>query len=62
MSVRPVEPPLPLTLGIENKDIALLTLTFVVGSITLATGRTNMLQGAIHLVIFAAFLFLTLVP
>ena len=53
---------LPLTLGIENKDIALLTLTFVVGSITLATGRTNMLQGAIHLVIFAAFLFLTLVP
>ena len=53
---------LPLTLGIENKDIALLTLTFLVGSITLATGRTNMLQGAIHLVIFAAFLFLTLVP
>lgn len=53
---------LPLTLGIETKDIALLTLTFLVGSITLATGRTNMLQGAIHLVIFAAFLFLTLVP
>jgi Ca2+:H+ antiporter len=53
---------LPLTLGIDDKDIALLALTFVVGSITLATGRTNMLQGAIHLVIFAAFLFLTLVP
>ena len=53
---------LPLTLGLEPKDIALLTLTFVVGSITLGSGRTNMMQGAVHLVIFAAFLFLTLVP
>ncbi|MEN9316154.1 MAG: Ca2+/H+ antiporter, partial [Pseudomonadota bacterium] len=53
---------LPLTLGLDPKDIALLALTFIVGSITLGTGRTNMMQGAIHLVIFAAFLFLTLVP
>lgn len=53
---------LPLTLGLEPKDIALLALTFVVGSITLGSGRTNLMQGAVHLVIFAAFLFLTLVP
>jgi Ca2+:H+ antiporter len=53
---------LPLTLGLEPKDIALLALTFVVGSITLGSGRTNVMQGAVHLVIFAAFLFLTLVP
>ena len=53
---------LPLTLGVDNKDIALIALTFIVGSITLGSGRTNMMQGAIHLVIFAAFLFLTLVP
>jgi Ca2+:H+ antiporter len=53
---------LPLTLGLGPMDIALLALTFVVGSITLATGRTNIMQGAIHLVIFAAFLVLTLVP
>ena len=53
---------LPLTLGIGAMDMALLALTFVVGSITLASGRTNILQGAIHLVIFAAFLILTLVP
>ena len=26
------------------------------------TGRTNLMQGAVHLEIFAAFLFLTLVP
>jgi Ca2+:H+ antiporter len=26
------------------------------------SGRTNIMQGAVHLVIFAAFLFLALVP
>ena len=53
---------LPLTLGLEGKDMALLALTFVVGAITLGSGRTNLMQGAVHLVIFAAFLFLALVP
>jgi Ca2+:H+ antiporter len=52
----------PLRLGLEAKDMALLALTFVVGAITLASGRTNMMQGAVHVVIFAAFLFLALVP
>jgi Ca2+:H+ antiporter len=42
--------------------MALLALTFVVSAITLGSGRTNLMQGAVHLVIFAAFLFLTLVP
>ena len=46
----------------EAKDVVLLGLTFLVGSITLGSGRTNVMQGAIHLVLFAAFLFLTLVP
>ena len=40
----------------------LLALTFAVGTITLGTGRTNVLQGAVHLLIFAAFLFLAVVP
>jgi Ca2+:H+ antiporter len=53
---------LPLVLGLEGKDMALLALTFVVGAITLGSGRTNLMQGAVHLVIFAAFLFLALVP
>ena len=53
---------MPLVLGLEPKDLVLLTLTFVVGGITLGTGRTNMMQGAVHLVIFAAFLFLALAP
>jgi Ca2+:H+ antiporter len=53
---------LPLVLGLDAKDLVLLTLTFVVSTITLGTGRTHLMQGAVHLVIFAAFLFLTLVP
>jgi Ca2+:H+ antiporter len=53
---------LPLQLGLLPNEIALLALTFIVGSITLGSGRTNLMQGAIHLVVFAAYLFLTLVP
>jgi Ca2+:H+ antiporter len=53
---------LPLVLGLTPKDLVLLTLTFMVSTITLATGRTNVMQGAVHLVLFAAFLFLSLVP
>jgi Ca2+:H+ antiporter len=53
---------LPLVLGLEPKDMAMLVLTFVVSAITLGTGRTYMMQGAVHLVLFAAFLFLAFVP
>jgi len=53
---------LPLRLGLSPKDLVLLALTFAVGSITLAAGRTNVLQCAVHLLIFAAFLFLAIVP
>jgi Ca2+:H+ antiporter len=52
----------PLVLGLDAKDLVLLTLTFVVSAITLTYGRTHMMQGAVHLVIFAAFAFLALVP
>jgi Ca2+:H+ antiporter len=53
---------IPLVLGVEPKDLVMLALTFVVSAVTLGTGRTHMMQGAVHLVIFAAFLFLALVP
>ena len=52
----------PLVLGLEAKDLVLLALAFLVSTITLASGRTTLMQGAVHLVIFAAYLFLTLVP
>jgi Ca2+:H+ antiporter len=51
-----------LDLGLQAKEIVLLALTLLVGVITLGTGRTTVLQGIVHLVIFAAFLFLTVVP
>jgi Ca2+:H+ antiporter len=53
---------LPLVLGLDAKDMVLLALTFVVSSVTLASGRTQVMQGAVHLVIFAAFLVLAFVP
>ena len=53
---------LPLVLGLGAKDLVLLAVTFLVSAFTLGTGRTHMMQGAIHLVIFAAFVFLAFVP
>ena len=53
---------LPLVLGLEPKDIGLLALTFLASAFTLGTGRTYVMQGAVHLVIFAAFLFLAFMP
>jgi Ca2+:H+ antiporter len=52
----------PLELGLGDKDRLLLALTLLIGVITLGTGRTTVLQGAVHLVIFAAFLFFAVVP
>jgi Ca2+:H+ antiporter len=52
----------PLILGLDPKDLVMLALTFLVSAVTLGTGRTYLMQGAVHLVIFAAFLFLALVP
>jgi Ca2+:H+ antiporter len=52
----------PIVLGLPPKEIALLVLTFVVGSTSVAAGRTHVLQGIVHLVIFGAFLFFAVVP
>ncbi len=46
----------------EPSGTLVLALTFLVGTIALGTGRTNMMQGAVQLVLFASFLFLALVP
>ena len=52
----------PLTLGLDPKDTVLLALTLIAGVVTLGTGRTTTLQGVVHLVILAAYLFLSVVP
>ena len=51
-----------LILGLDARDIVLLTLTVLLNMITILTGRTNILQGSILLVVFAAFLFFSVVP
>ena len=53
---------MPMTLGLPAKEIVLLVLTFAVSTITLASGRATVLHGTVHLVVFAAFLFLSIVP
>ncbi len=52
----------PLTLGLGPKEVVLLIVTLILSQSTLGTGRTNVLQGIVHLVLFAAFLFLAVVP
>jgi Ca2+:H+ antiporter len=51
-----------LVLGLAPKETLLLALTMVASVLTFGTGRTNVLPGLVHLVIFAAFVFLTFVP
>lgn len=51
-----------LQLGIDARASVLLLLSFVVAMISLATGRSTVLQGVIHLVIFAVYLFTTAIP
>lgn len=53
---------LPLVLGLAPKDLVMLAVTFLVSAVTLGTGRTQLMQGAIHLVLFATFLFLAFLP
>jgi len=53
---------IPLELGLSSLDTVLLFLTLLMSTITLAIGRATVLQGAVHLVVFAAFLFLSVVP
>jgi Ca2+:H+ antiporter len=51
-----------LTLGLDVKSTVLLVLSLFVSTLSLGTGRTTVLQGTVHLVIFAAYLLTTVVP
>lgn len=52
----------PLSLGIDTKSTVLLLLSLFVTSLSLGTGRTTVLHGAIHLVLLATYIFTTIVP
>jgi Ca2+:H+ antiporter len=51
-----------LELGLDGKEQILLALTLLLSVITLGTGRTTVLQGIVHLVTFAVFLFFAIAP
>jgi Ca2+:H+ antiporter len=53
---------LPLSLGISSLNMTLMYLSFFIGALTLAIGRTTLLQGIVHLIIFLEYLFLSLIP
>ena len=52
----------PLELGLNQLQTVLLLLTAAVAILTVVPGRAKPLQGGVHLVLLAAFLFLTVAP
>ncbi len=51
-----------IEIGLSSRDALLLALTLFLSVLTFASGRTNILAGLIHLVVFATFLFLIFIP
>jgi Ca2+:H+ antiporter len=52
----------PLVLGLDSTQIVLLVITMVVGALTVLPGRATVQEGGVHLVLFAAFVFLAVNP
>ncbi len=51
-----------VTLGVQGGNLPLLLLTLAVSVVTFTSGKTNILQGCIHLLLFAVFLLLIFSP
>jgi Ca2+:H+ antiporter len=51
-----------LKLGLEPKQLTFLLMTLIVGSLSLGTGKTNLLQGVVHGVILLAFIVFSFIP
>lgn len=52
----------PLLLGLGPTQLVLFALTVVISMLTVIPGRATRLQGEVHLVLLAAFVFLAIVP
>jgi Ca2+:H+ antiporter len=52
----------PIILGVEGGNLPLLLLTLGASVVTFTSGKTNVLQGCIHLLLFAVFLLLIFSP
>jgi Ca2+:H+ antiporter len=51
-----------VALGVQGGNLPLLLLTLAVSVVTFASRKTNVLQGCIHLLLFAVFVLLIFVP
>src|SRR6266571_2858912 len=51
-----------VVLGVQGGNLPLLLLTLAVSVVTFTSGKTNVLQGCIHLLLFAVFLLLIFCP
>lgn len=51
-----------ITLGLNSLSTILITIAVFINTLSLSNGRTNILQGVVLLVLFATYLFTTIVP
>jgi Ca2+:H+ antiporter len=52
----------PVTLGVQGGNLPLLVLTLGVSVVTFTSRKTNILQGCVHLLLFAVFVLLIFAP
>jgi Ca2+:H+ antiporter len=52
----------PVTLGVQGGNLPLLSLTLAVCVVTFTSRKTNILQGCVHLLLFAVFVLLIFAP
>lgn len=52
----------PLTLGLDGKGLAFMFMTFAVGTLTLGTGKSTLLQGAVHGIILLTYFVMAFIP
>jgi Ca2+:H+ antiporter len=48
----------PMYLGLQHTSFMMLILTLMLSVVTFASGRTNVLQGAVHMLLFVAYVLL----
>src|SRR5436305_724005 len=52
----------PVTLGVQGGNLPLRLLTLAVSVVTFTSRKTNVLQGCVHLLLFAIFVLLIFAP
>ena len=52
----------PLVLGLGPQETVLLVMTVLISMLSFGTGRTNVLFGLVHVIVFAVYVFLVFAP